>query len=141
VQVCIASGGSSRVRAESRSGFLIRIADFVGRDLENRELSGTARNSTWCKLISGGATLPPRCHRGPMGQLTPTEKQELHQLVDELPPGEIQTARRFLEYLARHQEDDETYTAAQQKRDIEAVAEIERGKGVPHKDVLRDFGL
>jgi hypothetical protein len=76
-----------------------------------------------------------------MEQLTPTEKQELHQLVDQLSPGEIQTARRFLEYLTRHQEDDETYTAEQQQRDIEAAAEIERGKGIPHDDILRDFGL
>jgi hypothetical protein len=75
-----------------------------------------------------------------MEQLT-TEKQELHQLVDQLPAGEIQTARRFLEYLARHQEDDEPYTEAQQESDIEAAAEIERGKGIPHEDVLRDFGL
>jgi hypothetical protein len=76
-----------------------------------------------------------------MEQLTPTEKQELHQLVDQLSPGEIQTARRFLEYLTRHQEDDETYTDEQQQRDIEAAAEIERGKGIPHEDILRDFGL
>ena len=76
-----------------------------------------------------------------MEQLNETEKQELHQLVDQLPPGEIQTARRFLEYLASHQEDDEMYTAAQQQRDIEAVAEIERGNGIPHEDVLRDFGM
>jgi hypothetical protein len=76
-----------------------------------------------------------------MENLTRTEKQELHQLVDQLPPSEIQTARRFLEYLAQHQEDDESYTAAQQERDIEASAEIERGKGIPHEDVLRDFGL
>ena len=76
-----------------------------------------------------------------MEQLTPTEKQELHELVDQLAPGEIQTARRFLEYLARHQEDDETYTAAQQERDIEAAAENEKGKGIPHDDVLRDFGM
>ena len=74
-------------------------------------------------------------------ELTSTDKQELHQLVDRLPPGEIQTARRFLEYLAHHQEDDEPYTAAQQERDIEAAAEIESGKGIPHEDVLQDFGL
>jgi hypothetical protein len=76
-----------------------------------------------------------------MEQLTPTEKQELHHLVDQLAPGEIQAARRFLEYLARHQEDDETYTPAQQERDAEAAAEIEKGKGIPHEDVLRGFGM
>jgi hypothetical protein len=76
-----------------------------------------------------------------MEHVTPTEKQELHQLVDQLPPGEIQTARRFLEYLARYQEDDEPYTSAQQQRDTEAISEIESGKGIPHEDVLKDFGL
>ena len=81
--------------------------------------------------------MPPRN----MEQLTPAEKQELHQLVDQLPPGEIQTAKRFLEYLTRLQEDDETYTAEQQRRDIEAAAEIEQGKGIPHANILRDFGL
>lgn len=76
-----------------------------------------------------------------MEQPTLSEEQELHRLVDQLPPGEIQVAKRFLEYLARHQEDDEPHTAAQQQRDIEAAAEIEIGNGIPHENVLRDFGL
>jgi hypothetical protein len=47
----------------------------------------------------------------------------------------------ILQYLASHQEDDETFTAAQQQRDIEAATEIERGKGIPHEDVLRDLRM
>ncbi len=37
--------------------------------------------------------------------------------------------------------DDEPYTEDQQRRDAEAIAAIERGEGIPHQDVLREFGL
>jgi hypothetical protein len=37
--------------------------------------------------------------------------------------------------------DDEPYTEQQQRRDAEAIAAIERGEGIPHEEVLREFGL
>jgi len=38
-------------------------------------------------------------------------------------------------------EDDEPYTAAQQKADAEAFAAIERGEHTPHEHILAEFGL
>ena len=37
--------------------------------------------------------------------------------------------------------DDEPYTAEQQRRDVEAAAAIERGEGIPHEEILKEFGL
>jgi hypothetical protein len=37
--------------------------------------------------------------------------------------------------------DDEPYTEEQQRRDAEAIAAIERGEGIPHEQILREFGL
>jgi hypothetical protein len=37
--------------------------------------------------------------------------------------------------------DDEPYTAEQQRRDAESVAAIERGEGIPHEEILKEFGL
>jgi hypothetical protein len=37
--------------------------------------------------------------------------------------------------------DDEPYTEEQQRRDAEAMAAIERGEGIPHEEILREFGL
>jgi hypothetical protein len=37
--------------------------------------------------------------------------------------------------------DDELYTEEQQRRDAEANAAIERGEGIPHEEILREFGL
>jgi hypothetical protein len=77
-----------------------------------------------------------------MEQPTPSEKTELYQLVDRLPAAEVRTARRFLEYLVFHQkDDDEPYSAAQQESDVQSLAEIEKGDGIAHEDMLRDFGL
>ena len=37
--------------------------------------------------------------------------------------------------------DDEPYTEEQQRQDSEAQAAIERGEGIPHEEILREFGL
>jgi RNA processing factor Prp31 len=37
--------------------------------------------------------------------------------------------------------DDEPYTPDQQREDAEARAAIARGEGIPHEQVLREFGL
>jgi hypothetical protein len=37
--------------------------------------------------------------------------------------------------------DDEPYTEEQQREAAEGEAAIARGEGIPHEEVMRDFGL
>ncbi len=79
-----------------------------------------------------------------------TEKQQLHELIDRLPEEQLRSARQFLSFLCADPvllsllnapPDDEPYTEEQQRRDAEAIASIERGEGIPHEEILREFGL
>ena len=79
-----------------------------------------------------------------------TEKQQLHDLIDRLPAEQLRSARQYLSFLCADPvllsllnapPDDEPYTEEQQRRDAEAIASIERGEGIPHEEILREFGL
>jgi hypothetical protein len=78
------------------------------------------------------------------------EKQQLHRLVENLPPEQISAALRYLNYLCADPvllsllnalPDGEPYTEEQRQRDAEAEASIVRGEGLTHEEVLREFGL
>ena len=65
-------------------------------------------------------------------------KQELHQLVEELPGEQVTAALRYLQYLCADPvllsllsapPDDEAYTDGQRAQDIEAEAAISPGRG------------
>ncbi len=77
-------------------------------------------------------------------------KQELHQLIDQLPTDQITAALQYMHYLCADPvllsllnapSDDEPYTEGQRERDAEAEASIARGDGISHVEVLREFGL
>ena len=77
-------------------------------------------------------------------------KQQLHDLIERLPDNEIPTVYRLLAGLLADPlwlatvtapEDDEPYGPEQQARDAEAQAPIDGGAGIPHDEVLREFGL
>jgi hypothetical protein len=77
-------------------------------------------------------------------------KQELHQLIDQLPAEQVTAALRYMHYLCTDpvllsllnaQPDDEPYTDEQRQRDAEAEASIAGGNGISHEEVLREFGL
>jgi hypothetical protein len=77
-------------------------------------------------------------------------KQELHQLIDQLPTEQITAALRYMQYLCTDPvllsllnapPDNEAYTEGQRERDAEAEASIARGDGVSHEEILREFGL
>ena len=79
-----------------------------------------------------------------------TEKQQLHELIDRLPEEQLRSARQYLSFLCADPGllslleaplDDEPYTEEQQRRDEEAIASIERGEGIPHEEILREFGM
>ena len=86
-----------------------------------------------------------------MEQLTPNEKQELHQLVDQLPSAEFATARRILELLARAGSDDwsslrnapidEEPESEQERAAVERARQSPRERDTDHGDLRRELGL
>jgi hypothetical protein len=77
-------------------------------------------------------------------------KQELHQLIDQLPTEQVTAAMRYMQYLCADpvllsllnaQPDDEPYTEEQRARDAEAGTSIAGGNGISHDEVLHEFGL
>ena len=77
-------------------------------------------------------------------------KQELHQLIDQLPAEQITAAMRYMQYLCADPvllsllnapQDEEPYTDGQRQRDVEAEASIASGSGISHDEVLHEFGL
>jgi len=76
--------------------------------------------------------------------------QELHLLIDKLPPDQITAALRYRHYLCADPillsllnapPDDEPYTDVQRQRDTDAEASITDGDGISHEEVLREFAL
>ena len=64
------------------------------------------------------------------------DKQQLHNLINQLPESEVPAAARFLEFLLAHEA----------PIDPEMLARIDRARahpspGIPHDEVLREFGL
>jgi hypothetical protein len=77
------------------------------------------------------------------------ERQEAHALLDMLPPEKLNAVRSLLEVmveplsrslaLAPAEEEEITpETAAALDR---ARASLARGEGIPHEEILREFGL
>jgi hypothetical protein len=64
------------------------------------------------------------------------DKQQLHQLIDKLPDTELPAAERYLQSLL----------AREAPLDSEMLARIDAAReksssGIPHEDILREFGL
>jgi hypothetical protein len=63
-------------------------------------------------------------------------KQQLHELVDQLPESEAVAAARYLEFLIAH---DEAPVDPDMLKRIDA-ARAQQGPGIPHEEILREFG-
>ena len=77
-------------------------------------------------------------------------KQQLHDLIESLPENEIATVYQLLAGLLADPlwiasvtapVDEEPYTPGQQADDAKAQAAIDRGEGIPHAQMLREFEL
>jgi hypothetical protein len=76
-----------------------------------------------------------------------TVREELHKIVDHIPETDVATVRKFLRSLVDPVElsllsapvDDEPESEAE--REAVERARREPGRGTPHEDVLREFGL
>ena len=63
-------------------------------------------------------------------------KQQIHELVDRLPESETGAAARYLEFLLGQ---DEAPIDAEMLSRIDA-ARAQQGGGIPHAEILREFG-
>ena len=65
-----------------------------------------------------------------------TSKHQLHELIDRLPDSEAEMAARYLQFLIAQEEPP--VDPDMLKRIDEARANP--GPGIPHEDILREFG-
>ena len=63
-------------------------------------------------------------------------KQQLHELVDRLTESEALAATRYLEFLIAY---DELPVDPGMLKRIDS-ARAQRGPGIPHEEILREFG-
>lgn len=76
-------------------------------------------------------------------------RQHVHKLVDQLDAGQLDAVGHLLEVmtdpiarsLANAPVETEPVSAEEAAALDEAHASIERGEGIPHEEVMREFGL
>ena len=77
------------------------------------------------------------------------EKQQAHDLIERLAPGQISAIVHLLEVmtdpvagsLANAPAEEEPVTEAEAREIAAARASLDRGEGIPHEQVLAEFGL
>jgi hypothetical protein len=77
------------------------------------------------------------------------ERQQAHALLDMLPPEKLNAVRSLLEVmveplvrsLALAPAEEEEITPETARSLDRARASLVRGEGIPHEDILREFGL
>jgi hypothetical protein len=77
------------------------------------------------------------------------ERQEAHALLDVLPPEKLYAVRSLLEVmveplarsLALAPFDDEELTPETIEAIKRGCESLDRGEGIPHEEILREFGL
>lgn len=77
------------------------------------------------------------------------EKQQAHDLIERLAPGQISAVVHLLEVmtdplarsLANAPIDDEPVSEEEAREIAAARASLDRGEGIPHEKVLAEFGL
>lgn len=80
---------------------------------------------------------------------TPTEKQQVHELIDRLAPGQVTAVRGLLEAMldpvsrsiGTAPVEDEDITPETASALDKARASLDRGEGIRHGEILREFGL
>src|SRR6202046_867663 len=77
------------------------------------------------------------------------EKQHAHELIDRMSPGQVAAVVSLLEImldplartLASAPYDDEPVSAEEAREAEAAKTSLARGEGIPHEEVLAEFGL
>ena len=84
-----------------------------------------------------------------MGQDSGNEKQHAHQLIDQLPPTQLSAVVGLLEamlepisrVIANAPIEEEEVTPEVAAAIEHRRASLARGEGIPHEEILREFGL
>ncbi len=84
-----------------------------------------------------------------MGTDLARERQQAHDLLDKLPPEKLNAVLNLLEVMVEPLEqslasapvDEEEITAGTEEALRRARVSLANGKGIPHSDMLREFGL
>jgi hypothetical protein len=78
------------------------------------------------------------------------EKQQAHQLIDQLDPAQVSAVVPLLQFmllgpvsrsLASASVEQEPVSAEEAAALDQARASLDRGQGISHEDILREFGL
>jgi len=67
------------------------------------------------------------------------EREQVHSLIDLLPPAKLGAVRNLLEVFL--DEDSDTLSPAEAKAVAEADEWLKHNKPIPHEEVLAEFGL
>ena len=82
--------------------------------------------------------------------MAPTDdRQHAHELIDRMAPGQVAAVVGLLEImldplartLASAPYDDEPVSAEEAREVEESRAALARGEGIPHEEILAEFGL
>jgi len=70
------------------------------------------------------------------------ERQQVHGLLDLVPPARVGAVRNLLEGIIADREGDDEFTEEDRRRLLESQAWFASGgQGIPMEEVLADFGL
>jgi hypothetical protein len=78
------------------------------------------------------------------------EKQQAHQLIDQLDPAQVSAVVPLLQFMLLDAVSRSLASAAVEQEPIsveeaagldQARASLDRGQGISHEDILREFGL
>ena len=69
------------------------------------------------------------------------DRQQAHELLDQLSPGQLAAVVHLLETMVSPEEDRDTLSDAERKAVAEADEWLKHNRPIPHEEVLAEFGL
>jgi O-succinylbenzoate synthase len=69
------------------------------------------------------------------------DRHHAHQLLDQLPPGQLAAVVHLLETMVLPDEDGDTLSNAERQAVAEADEWLKHNQPIPHEEVLAEFGL
>ena len=69
------------------------------------------------------------------------DRQQAHQLLDQLGPSQLAAVVHLLETMVSPEEDGDTLSPAERKAVAEADEWLKHNQPIPHEEVLAEFGL
>ncbi len=76
-----------------------------------------------------------------MGTDDTHDRQQAHALLDMLPEEKVSAVRSLLQVMVEPPVEEEEVTPETAAAIDRSRASLARGEGIPHEDILREFGL